>query len=211
MNNRSKALLLILLCLSCVCSLALPCTAREDTERAGQMARDITAYNLSSSQCTSVQGFIDSFLSQGGSESCEWYALTLARYEKSIDFSQYVKALKDKIDKAENTGAVTRLKYALTLLACGDRSDPYITEALDKAAGSQGIMSYVFALHLMNNGVKHSTMSSADIVDTLISMQTEQGGWALTPNSNDPDVSAMVLQAISPFCTKGSAALSSAR
>ena len=210
MNNKIKITLALLLSLICIYSLILPCSAQEDRQRADEIAQDILDYNLSLSQSAGVQEFVDGYLSNGASESCEWYVLTLARYEEGLDFSKYVKALKGKIDNAENAGAVIRLKYALTLLACGDRSNPYIAQALSQGAGAQGIMSYIFALHLINNGVTHPSMSASDIIEQLISLQSTNGGWALTVGGNDPDVSAMVLQAMAPYCTEKSPALSSA-
>ncbi len=124
----------------------------------------------------------------------EWYILALSQ-TGSYDFAACRGALLEAL--TASSAPTTRLKYALVLLATGSQ-DPVIAETLAASAGQQGVMSHVYALHLMNNGVTAPGVAAEETVKTLLTLQCADGGWALRGTASDPDVTAMVLQALAP-------------
>ena len=145
---------------------------------------------------SSLQQWLDGPLSANPAGGAEWYVLALARRE-GLDLRAYRASLLEHMKAAPDPSAATRLKLALTLLATGS-DDPVISQTLAECAGKQGIMSHIWALHLLNNGVTAPDVTTDGTLATLLSLQLPDGGWALYGTVSDPDVTAMVLQALAP-------------
>ena len=62
-----------------------------------------------------------------------------------------------------------------------------------------GLMSKVFGLHLLKNGISIEGVTKEELVSDIVSTQQEDGGWTLFTVS-DVDVTAMCLQALSGEC-----------
>ena len=142
----------------------------------------------------SVQGWIDGSLSEHAGITSEWYILALSQ-SGSYDFSSYRNALQNYLDNTEIYSASSRLKYALALASTGADS-PYIQESLENSIGQQGVMSWIYGLHLLNNGYVCESCSAEDAVNQLLSLQLEDGGWAIMGAVGDIDVTAMTVQAL---------------
>ena len=138
-------------------------------------------------------------MSSEAGKSAEWYVLALAQYEGSLAFDRYVSALLDYLARSDAATAATKQRYALTLMATGHSDAPYVQETMEHSIGEQGIMSWVFGLHLMNNGAQSKAFSPETVVAELLSMQLADGGWALRGEAGDVDVTAMTLQALAPY------------
>jgi hypothetical protein len=120
--------------------------------------------------------------------------------EKVYDFTGYRKALLDYLENNKVPSHSSRLKYALALAACDNKEDrKYINGVIEESCGKQGIMSYVFSLHLLNNGFEPKGIVYESLVETILSMQLEDGGWAVAGKVSDVDVTAMALQALAPL------------
>lgn len=196
MKTRRITFLACLLAL-CLCMCAAAGAASDDP--AGEvlsLADGIVACKLEAAGASSVQAWLDGALADSAGVGAEWYVLALSQ-RGDWDFTACREALLAHLDDATVSSASTRLKYALTLAATGS-TDGYIAATLSEAAGQQGIMSHVFALHLLNNGVTAENVTAEDTLATLLSLQYEDGGWALYGAVSDPDVTAMVLQALAP-------------
>lgn len=105
-------------------------------------------------------------------------------------------------------------KFALLSLAIGDPvAERYDSASLGEAVGSQGIMSLVFGLHLQNNGLLLPGLTAEKTVREILALQLPDGGWAISGQFGDVDVTSMVLQALAPYCkaAKSPAAGSDAR
>ncbi len=126
----------------------------------------------------------------------EWYVLALA-HTGEYDFIACHGALLAALESASPAAHTTRLKYALVLRATGS-ADPVIARTLAESAGQQGVMSHVWALHLLHYGVITPEVSPEGTVQALLALQLADGGWALRGAVSDPDVTAMVLQALAP-------------
>lgn len=157
----------------------------------------IISYHLAQSGSDSVQSWIDTALTENAGISSEWYILALSQ-SGSYNFSSYQNALHAYLDSHEIYSASSRLKYALVLASTGEDS-PYITESLANSIGQQGIMSWVYALHLMNNGYTCENYSIDDVISQLLSMQLSDGGWAVMGTVGDIDVTAMTIQPLAVY------------
>ena len=92
-------------------------------------------------------------------------------------------------------------KFALLSLAIGDPvAERYDSASLSEAVGSQGIMSLVFGLHLQNNGLLLPGLTAEKTVREILALQLPDGGWAISGQFGDVDVTSMVLQALAPYC-----------
>jgi len=161
-------------------------------EDVSEYLNGIISYHLTQSGSDSVQSWIDTTLTENAGISSEWYILALSQCD-DYNFSSYQNALHSYLDQHEIYSASSRLKYALVLASIEDDS-PYITESLADSVGQQGIMSWVYALHLMNNGYTCENDSIDDVIHQLLSMQLSDGGWAVMGTVGDIDVTAMTIQ-----------------
>ncbi len=125
--------------------------------------------------------------------------IALRQSGKNYDYSKYADALERYIDTDKTASATSRQKYALAMLAAGRADSPFIASTLRDTVGEQGIMSWVYGLHLLNNGVASDGFTVAEVVDKLLSMKLADGGWALTGEHADVDVTAMTVQALAPY------------
>ena len=149
-------------------------------------------------EAADIQEWIDGALSDNAGVSSEWYILALSQRE-NYDFTAYGKALEKYISENEIRSAATRLKYGLLLIPSGG-SDEEITEILGDSIGEQGVMSWVYGLHIMNNDYTPSGLTCDEVVDKLLSLRTADGGWAVRGDTGDVDVTAMTVQALAPYC-----------
>lgn len=136
------------------------------------------------------------FLTENAGVGAEWYVIALRQYDQR-DFSDYETALLSYLQENQIYAASSRQKYALALLSVGSENQ-YIQDTVNDSIGQQGIMSWVFGLHLLNNGCVSQTHTLAQVKDTLLSLQLADGGWAVMGTTGDVDVTAMTIQALAP-------------
>lgn len=164
-------------------------------------ADDILAFYKSEKGVPDVQGLVDGYLSDTAGESAEWFIWALRQYRGSYNFTSYSAALAGFLQENTLTNASTREKYALALLASGADS-PYIREAADTAIGGMGVVSYIYGLHLLTNGVPSGTRTAQTVIDALLALAHTDGGWSVRADTSlpsDVDVTAMALQALAPY------------
>ncbi len=167
------------------------------TADAEKILDKIIEYNLESEGVRNVQAWIDDTLTYYAGVSSEWYIFGLSQYGKRYDFDEYERALLSYLKRNTVSSASSRLKYALVLAAIGS-TDGYIEEALEYATGEQGVISYAYGLHLLNNGYESVDFTEAKVIRKLVSLQLSDGGWAVSGEISDVDVTAMVVQALAP-------------
>ena len=171
---------------------------------AKQYSEGIIEYNLQKTSADSVQEWIDRELTRDAGEGSEWYIIALSNHG-NYDFSAYNIALNNYLSENEVGSASSRLKYALTYIAINDKTNPYIDKVLNNSIGNQGIMSLVFGLHLLNNGYICDYYTVNELIDELISLQLSDGGWSITGEHGDVDVTAMTVQALAVHCNRNPA------
>lgn len=192
--KRSIAVFLstVLLCLF----IAVPASA--ETNEAAAIAEGIIAYKMKSENVDSVQFLVEGPLAEKAGESSEWYAIALSQWGE-YDFSAYTKALSQYVSDKEIRSATTREKYALAFIA-GGCEHPFIDLTLDNSPGEQGIMSYIYGLHIINNGYTSEKNTAKRLIDELIALINPDGGWSINGEISDVDVTSMTLQALAPYC-----------
>lgn len=178
---------------------------------------DVLTYLQASLGATSAnpQTLIDEKLSDaGGFLRNLWFLFALSQ-QGSYDFRATQKALLFTLAAYSVPPRGTELeKFALLSLAIGDSAtERYDSASLGEAVGSQGIMSLVFGLHLLNNGLTLPGHTPEETVRAILEMQLSDGGWAISGQYGDVDVTSMVLQSLAPYCNaaKATAAGSDAR
>jgi len=147
----------------------------------------------------SGENWLPGLMGQGG----EWYAIALSQQggrspAGSYDLSACRAALDEYVKSTRVRSATTRQKLALTLIALGDRENAFVASTLADSIGKQGVMSWAWGLHLLNNGCTSAEYTADDIVQTLLSLRKADDGWAVTGDVSDADATAMVLQALVP-------------
>ncbi len=181
-------------------------TYAETVDEVQSLIDGIVDFQLNSSGADSVQDWINSTLTANAGSTSEWYILALSQNGTNYDFSSYEAALTSYLSGTTVASATSRQKYALVLIAVGS-SNTYISEALHSSIGMQGIMSWVYGLHLLNNGYTSDSYNAGEIVSQLLSMQLSDGGWALSGSVSDVDVTAMTVQALAPYYSANKAAI----
>lgn len=196
MRTRTIALLVaLLLLLPC----ALPACAAPAADPAAQAEAHISAIlrgQMAQGSADSLQAWIDTALTDSVGLGGEWYVLGLGQLPGfEGDLSAPLVALEAALAQS-SLSITTRQKLALCLLAAG--GDAALAAPAAEAAGQQGIMTRIFGLHLLNNGCTAGAQTRESAVGQLLSMQLEDGGWALMGKNADVDVTAMALQALAP-------------
>lgn len=195
MKRKLLALLSCLVCLLlCAATLVASAQGTQHASHAQEVADGILAFEQG--DVASVQEWIDTSLAAKAGNGAEWYILCLAQ-SGDYDFTAYEQALLAYLDQNTVPSATTKQKYALILSAIGS-TDAYVSEVLDSTIGSLGIMSYAYGLHLLNNGYQSTSHTKAEVIDTILSLQKEDGGWAIAGKVSDVDATAMTLQALAP-------------
>lgn len=189
-------------CLLTICTIiigAVSVTAESKANTVGEaqsLVDDIVDFKLKQSGADSIQDWINDSLSGNAGATSEWYILALSQ-SGSYDFSAYQATLKNYLANNEVYSASSRQKYALALISTGS-TDSYITEVLENSIGQQGVMSWVYGLHLLNNGYTSTSYAIESVKQTLLSLQLGDGGWAISGAAGDVDVTAMAVQALAP-------------
>ncbi len=174
--------------------------AEADNDTVGEaqsLVNGIIDFKLLQTDSDSIQEWIDGALTENAGKSSEWYIFSLSRYG-DYDFSLYNKALSDYLSSDNRLTASSALKYALVMASTGS-TDSFISENTDSATGKQGVMSYIYGLHLLNNGYGGNTATTDETIDALLSLQKSDGGWAIMGDIGETDATAMAVQALAPY------------
>lgn len=160
----------------------------------------ILDYKCASVGAADIDALIDGDLTANAGVTADWYIFGLIQYGRQHDYSGFAKSLKRFAETNEVESAVTDERVALLFAAIGTEPD-YISQVVDNAIGKLGVMSYVYGLHLLNNGYRSSVTDAQTVVAELLDRQLEDGGWAVMGAVGDVDVTAMTLAALAPYYT----------
>ena len=160
-----------------------------------------------------------------GADGGEWTVMTLARGGYYAEDSEYFSAYLDRITEAVGetaesvnmNGALdaskstenSRLIIALSSIGHDARSvgdwnliSPYDDFSWVTKQGLSGAAYALLALDTNNYETGDSTVRK-QCVDYILSGQLEDGGWAFTGSTSDPDMTAIALQALVPYTSDG--------
>ncbi|MBQ4316856.1 MAG: DUF4430 domain-containing protein [Clostridia bacterium] len=176
----------------------LPTFANENTaEEELNILDGIIEYQLKKTNSESIQKFIDGYLTENAGVASEWYAIALSQYQ-NYDFSKYGNALDIYLKDNEINSASTRLKMILSL-AVSKNDSKYIADNLDTSIGKQGIMSLIFGLHALNNGIVSEIHTVTSLTEEILSKQLPDGSFGINGKTGDIDTTAMAIQALAPY------------
>lgn len=200
-NRFKKTVISLILILSVIMpgAFSLPAYAASYES----LINDIFAYEMSLCGASDYQQLIDNYYAKNAGR-VEWSVYSLIRYKSGLNYSKYCEALLKYAEKANDT-APSHEKYALIFGATGYNKS-YIQNVCNNDIGKDSMyMSYVFGLHLLNNGYKSDTTTVGETINTILRLQLGDGGWALSGSNADVDVTAMTLQALAPYYKSNSA------
>lgn len=178
--------------------------------------------------CFSENGtdFPSEFISDAGNSYSDWYAVTLGRIGIRGDYGSYLALLRDYVERryrtAEKLSAYAATEWhriSLTVLALGGDPTCFGTDAdgnsIDLIAdgtynrsetaslGAQGVNAYIWSLITLDSLGYEVPAESGDTRESMISAvlgsQLGDGGFSLDGKKSDIDITAMALQALSPY------------
>ncbi len=196
-NKPFKAFLFLLPFLTLLNLVAVPSRAATDNNFLSHYKQEIIEYHLSTNNVKTIDDLINDVFPRNIGIDSEWYVIAFSQSDK-YDFKIYENALIEYVNNKNISSHSSRLKFALALSSIGSTND-YIEETLNDSLGKQGIMSFVYGLHLINNGYNHNIYSSEDVINEILNKQLKEGGWAVRGEVSDVDVTSMVIQALAPY------------
>lgn len=166
------------------------------------------------------------FISDAGNSYSDWYAVTLGRIGIRGDYGSYLALLRDYVERryrtAEKLSAYAATEWhriSLTVLALGGDPTCFGTDAdgnnIDLIAdgtynrsetaslGAQGVNAYIWSLITLDSlGYEvpaESGDTREDMISAVLGSQLGDGGFSLDGKKSDIDITAMALQALSPY------------
>ncbi|MCM1544900.1 MAG: terpene cyclase/mutase family protein [Ruminococcus sp.] len=166
------------------------------------------------------------FLEQAGTTAGDWYPIGLGRLGMDDNYDGYLAVLKDQVEERyKQQGKLSAAKatewhrISLAVLAAGgdptnfgkDENGNPINLIADGTynrgnitpLGRQGINGWIWGLIALDS-MRYEIPDGAyysrdDIISEILSRQLADGGFALSGETADPDITAMALQALSPY------------
>ena len=207
-------------------ALTLCVPAFGETPSWGDLAMDVAVAQRAERGIADSQPLLTEDAFPAGSSVSDWTALAMARAGIADDYAGYLARLQAYVERqyAENGGlhAVKATEYhriALTAAALGGDPAAFGTKpdgtAIDLVAegtynwqgeedlGGQGLNGWIFALLTVDAvGAEvpaDAQYSRQDMLDAIVSAQLPDGGFALGGSAMDVDITAMALQALTPY------------
>lgn len=137
--------------------------------------------------------------SSAGTSPAEWYAIALLKYDDSADLSPYISALEKRISESAGFSPTDSLRIALAMTAAREKN-AFAEKILKNAGGYSGVIAAAYSLILLDCAAYPNELCSRSaVIEKLLSYEIKSGGFAFSGSRGDPDVSAMVLTALSPY------------
>ena len=137
--------------------------------------------------------------SSAGTSPAEWYAIALLKYDGSADLSPYISALEKRISESTGFSPTDSLRISLAVTAAKGKN-AFAEKILKNAGGYSGVIAAAYSLILLDCAAYPNELCSRSaVIEKLLSYEIKSGGFAFSGSRGDPDVSAMVLTALSPY------------
>ena len=172
--------------------------------------------------------FTPTYLSAAGTGGSDWYPIGMSRAGLEEDYDAYLAVLADSVTRRyqsgnglDDTRATEWHRIILTVLACGGDPTAFGTDANNQpinlvadgtynrgktaSLGKQGMNGWTWGLIALDSMryeiPEGSYYSRGDIITEILKTQLDDGGFDFSNHSADPDMTAMTLQALSPYYT----------
>lgn len=149
-------------------------------------------------QYETLQEYIDTSLAQtAGTTNSDWLFIALKRLDENLNSEVYLNALNSK--PKENFNITDKERVALLYALCGKKSE-FTDSILSLEPSILTVNEATYALILLDsNAYTSNILKRNDLINRLISLQLNDGGWALSGTTYDVDITAMTLQALSLY------------
>ena len=170
------------------------------------------------------------FLQQAGETAGDWFPIGLGRFGAADDYQAYLAVITDKIQKRYQTKnklhavkATEWHRISLAVLSMGGDptaigkdpegkpidliADGTYNRGKTVSLGRQGINGWIWGLIALDS-MRYPIPAGAyysreDIIQEILRQQLADGGFALSGEVSDPDITAMAVQALSPYYNDG--------
>lgn len=145
-----------------------------------------------------------------GDSANDWFHLAMSRYKKSRQTDKYFSGLNSflqNISQKDNMNATDYERYAIVAGSYGKSAEKYKVNLIkygicdNENIEEQGINGLIYGLiavdsHKYRDSGKYNRKK---IINMIIEQQLKDGGFALDGEKADTDITAMALQALSPY------------
>lgn len=219
-------LLAVLLLLPCVAASPLPQETNPSDEILA-CALGIVQWKKSDVGVSAEANLLtDEFLRYAGTTPGDWFPIGLGRLGISDDYDAYLAVLRNNVEqryrkkgKLSAAKATEWHRIALAVLACGGDPTDFGTDedgqpinliadgTYDRgktaSLGKQGINGWIWGLIALDSRryeiPEDAYYSRDDIICEILRRQLSDGGFSLSGKEGDPDITAMAVQALSPY------------
>lgn len=210
-----------------LCPLPAAAAQSEQTTDVLAIANGIIAWKKSDNGAP-ADGYLinDKYLLLAGTTPGDWYPIALGRLCIPDNNAAYLAVLKDQVEKRyREPGKLSAAKatewhrISLAILAMGGDPTNFGTDANGEPInliadgtynrgrttplGRQGINGWIWGLITLDS-LRYPVPDDAyytrdDIIEEILCCQLSDGGFALSGEVSDPDITAMALQALAPY------------
>lgn len=166
------------------------------------------------------------FLQNAGDTTGDWYPIGIGRSGYPDDYESYLAVIKDVVEKRyqekdllSETKATEWHRISLAILAMGgdptnigqDKNgkpinliaDGTYNRGLRNSLGMQGLNGWIWGLITLDS-MRYATPKDAyytreNIILEILKNQLADGGFSISGDESDPDMTAMAIQALSPY------------
>lgn len=229
MEKMRIRLLSMLLCISMVLAgiLAIPASAADNAD-VEAIANGIIAWKKSDVGASADAYLInDTFLEQAGTTPGDWYPIGLGRLGVADNQAGYLAVIRNNVSKRYETAeklshakATEWHRISLAVLACGgnprrmgesgqidliaDGTYNRVDANGNGILGKQGINGFIWGLITLDSMYyevpEGAFYTRDDMILNILNRQLADGGWALAGSVSDPDITAMAIQSLAPYC-----------
>lgn len=218
----------IAFCIVLITILSLPCNAFAEhkdysKDELAQAIQDIITWKKADMGLNSSENlFGTDFVTSAGSPSTDWYAIAVGRMEVDDNYSAYLSMLKKKVvdkyeteDKLDPKKATEWHRISLAMLSLGGDptkvgdnkinliADGTYNRGLSEPLDSQGINGLIWGLITVDamcyDIPENSADTRRDIIEKILRNQNSDGSFSLIGNSEDIDITAMAVTALSTY------------
>lgn len=169
--------------------------------------------------------FYGDYLATAGQSDCDWYAFGIGRYGYDEDYAAYLSMAAKNVEKRymqegklHFAKATEWHRIILAVAACGGApssfssfegqpinlvADGTYNRAQTASPGRQGINGWIWGLIALDCK-KYAVPEGAandrgDFITQILKCRLADGGFAMSGEISDPDVTAMAIQALAPY------------
>lgn len=166
--------------------------------------------------------FSGDFLENAGLETADWFVIGASRLGLEEDYKAYLSALEENVceryrsdEKLDSVKATEWHRIILAVLSCGGEPVDFGgTDLVEDgvygrgdAVGNQGVNGWIWSLTAVDSLCwkipEDSQVDRNYIIEKILSQQREDGGFSISGDSGDCDLTAMAVQALSPYYNDG--------